>query len=89
MLVDGVPVDAPLSGTQIVIKNNDQPGVIGAVGTVLGRHDVNIANFALGRSPEGAIGVVSVDDAERVSEGLLAELRAIPAVKSAEVVRLG
>jgi D-3-phosphoglycerate dehydrogenase len=89
VLVDGVPVDAPLSGTQIVIKNNDQPGVIGAVGTVLGRHQINIANFALGRSPEGAVGVVSVDETDRVTEPLLNELRAIPAVRSAEVVRLG
>ena len=59
VLVDGVPVEAPLEGTQIIIKNNDQPGVIGAVGTVLGRHGVNIANFALGRGGEGAIGVVT------------------------------
>jgi D-3-phosphoglycerate dehydrogenase len=89
VLVDGVPVEAPLSGTQIVIQNNDQPGVIGAVGTVLGRHQVNIANFALGRGPAGALGVVSVDETEGVTEEVLAELRAIPAVRSAEVVRLG
>lgn len=89
VLLDGVPVDAPLSGTQIVIKNNDQPGVIGAVGTVLGRHQINIANFALGRSPEGAVGIVSVDEADRVTGDVLNELRAIPAVRSAEVVHLG
>ena len=88
VLVDGVPVEAPLSGTQIVIKNDDQPGVIGAVGTVLGHHGVNIANFALGRGPEGALGVVSVDDSEQLTGPVLAQLRAIPAVRSAEVVRL-
>jgi D-3-phosphoglycerate dehydrogenase len=88
VLVDGVPVEAPLSGAQIVIKNYDQPGVIGAVGTVLGRHGVNIANFALGRGQEGALGVVSVDQADRVTPAVLAELRAIPAVRSAEAVRL-
>ncbi len=49
MLVDGIAVEAPLEGTMIVIRNNDQPGVIGEVGTILGRHGVNIANFALGR----------------------------------------
>ena len=49
VLVDGVAVEAPLEGTMIVICNNDQPGVIGDVGTILGRHGVNIANFALGR----------------------------------------
>ena len=89
VLVDGVPVEAPLSGTQIVIKNDDQPGVIGAVGTVLGTHGINIANFALGRGAEGALGVVSVDDSDALGGGLLDELRAIPAVRSAEVVRLG
>jgi D-3-phosphoglycerate dehydrogenase len=89
VLVDGVPVEAPLTGAQIILKNNDQPGVIGAVGTVLGRHGVNIATFALGRSPEGAVGVVSVDEADQVTPAVLTELRAIPAVRSAELVRLG
>ena len=87
VLVDGVPVDAPLEGTQILIKNDDRPGVIGAVGTVLGRHGINIANFALGRSAEGAIGVVGVDDVggAALTGEVLAELRKIPAVQSAEV----
>jgi D-3-phosphoglycerate dehydrogenase len=82
-------VEAPLSGTLIVLKNYDQPGVIGAVGTVLGKHEINIANFALGRSAEGALGVVTVDDAERVTPEVLAELRAIPAVRTASLVTLG
>jgi D-3-phosphoglycerate dehydrogenase / 2-oxoglutarate reductase len=89
VLIDGVPVEAPLAGTQIVLKNNDEPGVIGAVGTVLGRHEVNIASFALGRGTEGAVGVVSIDEPDRVTPALLAELRAIPAVRTAEVVQLG
>ncbi len=38
------------------------PGVIGEVGTILGRHGVNIANFALGRGETGAVGVVNVDE---------------------------
>jgi len=88
VLVDGVPVEAPLQGNQIIIKNNDQPGVIGAVGTVLGRHGVNIANFALGRSPHGAIGVVGVDEGDRITGDVMKELREIPAVTSAQLVRL-
>jgi D-3-phosphoglycerate dehydrogenase / 2-oxoglutarate reductase len=88
VLVDGVPVEAPLDGAQIIIKNQDQPGVIGAIGTVLGRHGVNIANFALGRSPEGAVGVVSVDEADRLTPALMSELTAIPAVRSAQAVSL-
>jgi D-3-phosphoglycerate dehydrogenase len=89
VLVDGVPVEAPLEGTQIIIKNADTPGVIGAVGTALGQHGVNIATFALGRSERGAIGVVGVDpvDAE-TSAAAVAAVRRIPAVTSAELVRL-
>ena len=50
----------------LIICNDDQPGVIGEVGTILGRHGVNIANFALGRNETGAVGVVNVDEeAER------------------------
>ncbi len=50
--VRGVEVEAPLGGTMLIIANDDQPGVIGEVGTILGRHGVNIANFALGRGDE-------------------------------------
>ena len=88
VLVDGVPVEAPLEGAQIIIKNNDEPGVIGAVGTVLGRHGVNIANFALGRTPQCAIGVVGVDRSDKVTDAVIRELRGIPAVRSAQLVQL-
>ena len=60
--VCGVDVEAPLGGTMLMIANDDQPGVIGEVGTILGRHRVNIASFALGRGDKGAIGVVNVDE---------------------------
>ena len=47
--VDGIYCEAPLSGHLIFMKNHDVPGVIGHVGTVLGRNNINIANFSLGR----------------------------------------
>ena len=50
VLLNGVPLDAQLPGTTILFMNNDQPGVVGQIGTILGKHDINIANFALGRS---------------------------------------
>ncbi len=90
VLLDGVPVEAPLGGTLIVMTNRDQPGVIGEVGTILGRHGINIAFFALGRNNSGAVGVVNVDDPTEhgvVTEPVLQELRAVTAVKTARVVR--
>jgi D-3-phosphoglycerate dehydrogenase len=74
----------------LVIANDDQPGVIGEVGTILGRRGVNIANFALGRGSGGAIGVVNVDeDGPEALTGAVEELRNVPAIRSAWVVRLG
>ena len=88
VLVDAVPVEAPLEGTMLVICNNDQPGVIGEVGTILGRHGVNIANFALGRDGSRAVGVVNIDETVTLPEAVLEEIRKIPAVRSVRVVRV-
>lgn len=96
VLVDGVAVEAPLEGTLVVIRNNDQPGVIGDVGTVIGRHGINIATFALGRSEAGAVGVVNVDErpgadgaaAGAIGDQLLEEIRAVSAVREAKLVRV-
>ena len=54
--VRGINVEAPLAGTLLIISNDDQPGVIGEVGSILGKHGVNIANFALGRNESGRDG---------------------------------
>ncbi len=89
--VRGVNVEAPLGGTMLIIANDDQPGVIGEVGTILGRHGVNIANFALGRGDTGAIGVVNVDElpgAPQVLDGAVEDLRRVAAIREAWVVRL-
>lgn len=94
VLLDGVDVEAPLEGTLLVVANRDQPGVIGRVGTILGNHGINIANFALGRGPAGAIGVVTIDEDGAgpangsVTEQALEEIRDVPAVRSACCVRL-
>jgi D-3-phosphoglycerate dehydrogenase len=89
--VRGVAVEAPLAGTLLIICNDDQPGVIGDVGTILGKHGVNIANFALGRNQTGAVGIVNVDE-EAGRPGALdlavEAIRRAPNVRDAWVVRL-
>ena len=89
--VRGVTVEAPLAGTLLIICNDDQPGVIGEVGTILGRLGVNIANFALGRGESGAVGVVNVDEQASTPAALdkaIDAIRRIPAVREAWLVRL-
>ena len=91
VLLDGVEIEAGLEGTLIVIRNLDQPGVIGVIGTILGERRINIASFALGRGPGGAVSVVSVDaptDDDGVSDTVLDALRAVPAISAATIVRI-
>lgn len=47
---DGIDIEAELAGTLVIIRNQDVPGVIGRIGTILGEARLNIASFALGRS---------------------------------------
>ncbi len=92
MLVDGIPLEAALGGHLTVMKNADVPGVIGHVGTVFGKHSLNIANFSLGRNDPApgsavvAISVVETDDP--VPAAVLAELLAHQAILSARTVEL-
>jgi D-3-phosphoglycerate dehydrogenase len=85
--IDGVPIEAPLAGTLIVMANDDRPGVIGEVGTALGRHGINIGSFALGRDTSGAVGVISVDEGNGL-DAAVKDVRASKAVREALVVRL-
>jgi D-3-phosphoglycerate dehydrogenase len=75
----------------LLMMNNDQPGVIGAVGTILGRRGINIASFALGRTTGGtAVGVVNVDDpnGSGVSKEVVGEIQAAPGVNTVWVARV-
>ncbi len=92
--VDGIDAEARLEQNLIYMRNQDVPGVIGKVGTILGKHGINIANFSLGRrheeppagTPREAIAVVSVDGP--VPEAVISELKGIPAVQQAKAVRV-
>ena len=91
--VDGIDIEAPLEQNLIYMRNQDVPGVIGKVGTILGKHGINIANFALGRragpagdAPREAIAVVHVDGT--VPAAVVSELRGISAIRQAKAIRL-
>jgi len=85
--LDGVEIEAPLSGTAILFANEDRPGVIGGIGTTLGRHGVNIASFALGRREGGALGMITVDESDGLDRAV-AEIKKLPAMREARIVKL-
>jgi D-3-phosphoglycerate dehydrogenase len=88
--VTGIGVESPLEGTLLFLRNRDVPGVVGQVGTLLGRQGVNIATFAMGRREAvlgaEALAIIGLDG--DVSEEILPLLRAIPNVMEARLIRL-
>ena len=88
MSVGGIPLEVVPSGSMLVLKNNDQPGVVGSLGMLLGENGVNIARMELGREAPGgrAISVIGIDSP--VTSDLLEKIRRLPQVISAKQIRL-
>ena len=88
--IEGIPVEAQLEGTILYLRNRDEPGVIGKVGSTLGKMGVNIATFALGRreATRGAEAVALVRLDGEVSPTILQPIRAISAITEAKLLRL-
>lgn len=88
--LDGIDIEAPLQGTLLAIRNKDVPGVIGRIGTILGEHKINIANFALGRADSKgaatALAVLQIDGT--ATDAALKELRSVDAITGVRQVVL-
>ncbi|HSR66302.1 MAG TPA: phosphoglycerate dehydrogenase [Acidobacteriota bacterium] len=84
--IDGIDIEAPLGDHLLFIRNDDKPGVVGQVGTILGNAGINIASFMLGRGARQAhaIGVLNVDDS--LSREVLDQIRQVPAVRFAQAI---
>jgi D-3-phosphoglycerate dehydrogenase len=88
--VDGMSLEAPLEGTLLLLRNRDVPGAIGMIGTLIGKQNLNIATYALGRREAvrgaEAISVVRLDG--DVSDSVLTPLRELEAITEARLIRL-
>src|SRR4051812_7377225 len=89
--IDGFAMDMVPEGHMVVLTNKDQPGVIGAVGTLFGEAGVNIADMVISREvqPDGtahAIMLIKVDSAP--SQALLDKLKARPGILRVKHVEL-
>jgi len=81
-------LDADPEGDILMLNNRDVPGVVGAIGTLLGESKINIARLELGRERVGgmAISLIHVDGA--VPPEVLAKIRTLPAIVAAQSIRL-
>jgi D-3-phosphoglycerate dehydrogenase len=79
-MVDDHMTDVPPSEHMLVVRNDDRPGVIGLVGTLLGTHNVNIADMDVGRADTPGTALMVISPTAEITDEVLAELRAQPGI---------
>jgi D-3-phosphoglycerate dehydrogenase / 2-oxoglutarate reductase len=86
--IDGMSLEVVPEGYMLLLVNNDQPGVIGNIGNLLGENRINISRMQLGREKSGgkAISVVGVDS--EVPSSVLVQLKKIQHILSAKQIKL-
>jgi D-3-phosphoglycerate dehydrogenase len=79
--IKGVKIEAEMAPHMLYVTNDDKPGFIGRLGTILGNAGINVATFHLGRSAPGvdAIALIAVDSP--VPETIVDKIKAIPGVQ--------
>ena len=77
VMVSGVPIEAEITPHMLYVHNNDKPGFIGAMGTIMGNEGVNIAYFNLGRkkNESSAIALLSLD--EPISKTVIEKIKGL------------
>ena len=86
--INGRDVDVAAEGKLLVLENVDQPGMVGAIGTLLGKDKVNIADMSLSRLTPGGTAYMVVRVDTEPSEAARTEIKKNPAIKQAKFVQL-
>jgi D-3-phosphoglycerate dehydrogenase len=86
--VDGVEVDTIPQGNILLVKNEDTPGIVGRVGTLLGAQGVNIARMGLGRKPGSGRAIMLIEVDTEVPDSVRGELLKVPGIREARFLRL-
>jgi D-3-phosphoglycerate dehydrogenase len=86
--LEGYEIDAVMDGPLVIIRNEDRPGVIGSVGTLLGNRGINVSRMQVGLDEQGgqALAIWNVDSI--VNSDALDEIRGIGYVSSVHTLRL-
>jgi D-3-phosphoglycerate dehydrogenase len=81
-------VEASTVGYLLVLINEDKPGIIGHIGTILGKHKINIAGMTLGRKKAGGHAMTVLNLDEEVPDAVMKEIRSAEHVIEAKLIRL-
>lgn len=86
--INGRHVEARPVGVLLLLENNDVPGIVGQIGTVLGQHHINIANMSLSRDHLGGEVLTVLNLDSTLDDSIIAEILENPNINTAKVVRL-
>jgi D-3-phosphoglycerate dehydrogenase / 2-oxoglutarate reductase len=87
VMVDDHVCEIPPAPHLLVVRNDDRPGMIGAVGTMLGVANVNIADMDVGRAATPGSAIMLVSTVEQPSAELLTTMRATPGIVSVHLLQ--
>ena len=79
-------IEAELGPNMLFVTNEDKPGFIGSLGSILSNANINIATFHLGRTEVGGDAIALIETDEVVSSELIKNINDIPQVKSAKAL---
>ena len=79
-------IEAELGKNMLFITNEDKPGFIGSLGSVLGKNNINIATFHLGRQKSGGDALALIEVDEPITEAIASEIKKIKQVKSVKAL---
>ena len=78
--IQGIPIESDFPKNALYLRNYDKPGFIGELGNTLGKQNINIASFHLGRRNIGGEAIALVEVDEKVSKKIISQLRSLPQV---------
>lgn len=84
--IDGYRVDVEPEGIALMARHHDRPGMIGEVGTILGKNGVNIAGMQVGRHSKGGTAVMILTVDEEIPQPVLDEVLKIDGMQSAKLI---
>ncbi len=88
VVLDGYAMDFRPQGYHIMVRNQDQPGMVGRIGTLLGEASVNIAGMYLGREFRDGTAVMALSVDGPAPPETMAAIRAVPGIRSARLIEL-
>jgi D-3-phosphoglycerate dehydrogenase len=88
VMVDDHLVDVPPAKHMMIVRNDDRPGVIGLVGSVLGEAGLNIADMDVGQSPDGVAALMVISTTEPVPVDVQERLRGEDLIISVHAINL-